>query len=76
MTELLEAVFKEASQLPEADQDKFARQMLEELQSERKWIQLFAASETLLDQLANEALMEQKKGEYSKHSEYEKLLKR
>ena len=62
MTELLETAFKEASRLPDVEQNIFARQMLEELVSERKWTQLFAKSENVLDRLADEALAEFERG--------------
>ena len=62
MTELLEAAFKEASRLPAVEQDIFARQLLEELESERKWTQLFAESEDALGRLADEALAEHEQG--------------
>ena len=62
MTELLETAFKEASRLPDVEQNIFARQMLEELVSERKWTKLVAKSENVLDRLADEALAEFEQG--------------
>ena len=62
MTDLLETTFKEAARLPDVEQNIFARQMLEELVSERKWTQLFANSENVLDRLADEVLAEFEQG--------------
>lgn len=58
MTELLEKAFTEASKLPMQEQDALAAWILEELASERRWEEAFAASGDILDQLANEALAE------------------
>ena len=60
MTELLQQAFERASELPQEEQDKFARFLLAELESERQWAELFARpeSENLLEQLADEALAE------------------
>lgn len=61
MTKLLEKAFKEASKLPEIDQNTLAKWVLEELETEEKWVlQAFAASEDILDKLADEAIAEQK----------------
>lgn len=62
MTKLLEKAFKEASKLPVIDQNALAKWLLEELEAEEKWEQMFAESEDILDQLANEALAAHKKG--------------
>ena len=56
MTKLLEKAFREASKLPEQEQDALARAVLDELASERRWDELFAASRDLLEELAKEAL--------------------
>ena len=58
MTELLQKAFDRASELPEAEQDKFARFLLAELESERQWENSFSRpeSEDLLERLADEAL--------------------
>ena len=60
MTDLLQQAFERASKLPETEQDKFARFLLAELESEREWNELFARpkSEDLLERLADEALSE------------------
>ena len=56
MTKLLEKAFAEASKLPQKEQDALAALLLEELASEQRWAQAFAASEDLLSRLADEAL--------------------
>ncbi len=56
MTKLLEMAFKEASKLPEVEQNAFAKWVIEELKTERKWEKAFAGSEDILDRLADEAL--------------------
>lgn len=62
MTKLLEKAFKEASRLPLVDQNALAKWVLEELEAEKKWEQMFAKSEDVLDKLADEALAAHKKG--------------
>ena len=64
MTKLLEQAFARASELPREEQDKFARFLLAELESERQWIELFARpeSEDLLERLADEAVSEHRAG--------------
>lgn len=66
MTELLERAFKEASRLPEIEQNAFAKWIMEELKAEKKWDKTFADSEDILDKLANDALLDNKKGK-TKH---------
>ena len=58
MTELLQQAFDRASELPDSQQDEFARFLLSELDSERRWDEMFSRpeSEELLDQWADEAL--------------------
>ncbi len=60
MTTLLERAFEKASQLPEMEQNILAKQLLEELNIEKKWDKTFAESEDILDALATEALEENK----------------
>jgi hypothetical protein len=62
MTRLLERAFKEASKLPELEQNALAKWVIEELESEGRWGKSLAASEDVLDKLADEALGEHKKG--------------
>ena len=60
MTQLLQQAFEKASQLPQEEQDNFARFLLAELESERQWMELFGRpeSEELLERLADEAVSE------------------
>ena len=64
MTELLQQAFERASELPQEAQDKFARFLLAELESERQWTELFDSpeSEKLLERLADEALSAHRAG--------------
>ena len=65
MNQLLKEAFERAATLPEAEQDKFARFLLAELESERQWVDLFSRpeSEDLLERLADEALTEHRSGQ-------------
>jgi len=65
MTRLLEKAFKEASKLPVMDQNSLAKWLLEALTTEKRWEQLFAESEDVLDQLADEASEVHKQGKTS-----------
>jgi hypothetical protein len=56
MTQLLERAFAEAAKLPEQEQDSLAAWLLEMLESDRRWDELFAKSEDALAKLADEAL--------------------
>ncbi len=58
MTKLLKEAFAEAEKLSREEQDAFARWLLEELASEKRWSDLFAASQRKLADLAAEALEE------------------
>jgi hypothetical protein len=62
MTRLLEKAFKEASKLSVMDQNALAKWLLEELEAEKQWMQTYAESEDILDQLADEAIKAHKKG--------------
>ena len=62
MTKLLERAFKEASRLPELEQNALAKWVLEELEAEGRWEKAFAGSEDVLDRLADEALAAHKQG--------------
>lgn len=62
MTKLLEKAFKNASKLPEIEQNVLAKWLLEELKAERKWDQAFAESEDILGRLADEALEAHRRG--------------
>ncbi len=62
MTQLLEQAFQEASKLPDLQQNMVARWLLDELLTEKKWESLFAESEDILADLADEALAEHRAG--------------
>ena len=62
MTRLLEKAFAEAKRLSEAEQNALARWLLEEIESDRRWNQLFASSEDVLAKLADEASLEDREG--------------
>lgn len=62
MAKLLEKAFKEASKLPEVEQNAFAKWVMDELEAEAKWQETFASSEDILDKLADQALAEHKAG--------------
>ena len=62
MTHLLTQAFAEASKLPEVEQNMLGRWLLGEFASERRWDRLFAESQDLLAQLADEAIEEFNQG--------------
>jgi hypothetical protein len=62
MTELLTRAFQAAERLPAQEQDALARWILDELESERRWMEAFAASSDALARLADEALAEHRAG--------------
>ena len=62
MTEALEKAFKQISKLPEEEQDTFAEWIIQELESEKRWNQLFEQSQDILEMLADEALQDFRDG--------------
>lgn len=66
MTKILQEAFDQASKLSEAEQDALGRILLEELASERRWENLFAGSDDLLEELADQALAEHDAGRTEK----------
>ena len=56
MTTLLEAAFEKASLLPEIEQNRFAKILINEIQAEKEWDILFSESEDILEQMADDAL--------------------
>jgi hypothetical protein len=62
MGRLLERVIEETAKLPESEQEAFAAFMLEELESERRWDELFARSQGMLARMAEEARQEYRSG--------------
>ena len=62
MTKLLEKAVELARQLPESEQDAIARLVLDEIEAERRWDQLFAKSPEKLSKLADKAWAEHEAG--------------
>ena len=62
MTQLLEEAIARMRQLPNEEQDAFARWMLEELEDDQRWQKAFDESVDVLEQLADEALAEHHAG--------------
>jgi hypothetical protein len=62
MGRLLEKVIEETAKLPEPEQEAFAAFMLAELESERRWDELFARSQDVLARMAEEARQEYRAG--------------
>ena len=62
MTQLLEKVMTEVAKLPDSEQDALAAILLEEIESERRWTELFSRSQDKLAELAREALSDHAAG--------------
>ncbi|PYQ29659.1 MAG: hypothetical protein DMF56_11910 [Acidobacteria bacterium] len=62
MGKVLERAVSELSKLPEVEQETAGAWILAELESERRWDDLFARSENLLSQMADEAIGEDEAG--------------
>jgi hypothetical protein len=62
MTKLLKQAIDKALQLPPEQQDAVGAWLLWELESERRWDELFARSPELLEKLAAEAIAEDDAG--------------
>ncbi|HLL89352.1 MAG TPA: hypothetical protein VK324_08615 [Tepidisphaeraceae bacterium] len=62
MTKLLEQAVAEAGQLSNEEQDAIARLVLAEIESERRWDELFAKSPEKLQKLADKAWAEHEAG--------------
>lgn len=62
MTDLLQKAFAEASKLTEVEQDQLAQSILDMLTSEQRWSAMFARSQDVLAELADEALAEFRAG--------------
>lgn len=66
MSKLLEEAFAKLAELPETDQDSIATWLLEELESESRWENLFSESHDALGHLADKALSEHRRGRTKK----------
>jgi hypothetical protein len=62
MTKALEDAFREASRLPESEQDALAAAITAELEAEAAWKELLSDSADALGKLADEALTEYQAG--------------
>lgn len=62
MGKVLEQAVAELTKLPEAEQETVGAWILAELESERRWDELFARSPDLLAQMADEAIREDEAG--------------
>jgi hypothetical protein len=62
MASLMDQAIEKARELPEQDQEALASMILQEIESESRWNDLFSRPESadLLSRLANEALAEAK----------------
>ena len=56
MTDLLAKAFARMARLSDQEQDAFARWLLDELESERRWSRAFHASRGQIDEMAREAV--------------------
>ena len=62
MTTMLQKAFAEAAKLPAIEQNALARRLLQEIEADKKWGEIFTESEHALAQLATEAQEEEKGG--------------
>ena len=62
MGKVLQQALTELTKLPETEQDAVGAWILAELESERKWDELFARSSDLLAQMAAETIREDDAG--------------
>lgn len=62
MTKALEQAFREASKLPEAEQDALAEAIRSEVMGDEDWERSFASSTDALERLADEAIAEHRAG--------------
>jgi hypothetical protein len=62
MGKVLQQALTELTKLPETEQDVVGAWILAELESERRWDDLFAQSSELLAEMADEAIREDEEG--------------
>ena len=64
MTDLLQQAFDRASELPQDEQNAFARFLLAELDAERRWDELLERPESqeMLERMADEAISAHRAG--------------
>ncbi|MEX0844938.1 MAG: hypothetical protein WD022_06635 [Balneolaceae bacterium] len=66
MDNKVKEVVNKLEELPKEERESFAAFVLEELESEERWSELFKKSDSVLTNLANEALTEYKSGKTKK----------
>jgi hypothetical protein len=62
MGKLLEKAIAEASKLPESEQEAIGAWLLAEIESERRWDELFARPSDILERMADQALRQHEAG--------------
>lgn len=62
MSKLLEQRIEEAHKLPESDQEAIGAWLLAEIESERRWDELFSKPSPAIERMAQEALEEHRSG--------------
>jgi hypothetical protein len=62
MGKLLKKAISEASKLPESEQEAIGAWLLAEMESERRWDELFAKPGSALDRMADQALKDHERG--------------
>ena len=64
MKERLQEAFDRVAKLSKSEQDRIARVLLEEMESDRRWDELFATpeSEAFLERMADEVIAEHRAG--------------
>jgi hypothetical protein len=62
VTHLLKYAFSKVAKMSQTEQNAFARWVLEELDSEKRWDKAFAKSQGVLAHLADQALQEHVQG--------------
>jgi len=62
MAGLLEKAISEASKLPQSEQEAIGAWLLAEMESERRWAELFGRSSEVLERMADEALEQHERG--------------
>ncbi len=62
MTKLAAEAWEKLQELEDAEQDRLARMVLDDIESDRRWDELFAKSQDLLAEMAAEAKAEYEAG--------------
>ncbi|MCW5935534.1 MAG: hypothetical protein KIT45_14740 [Fimbriimonadia bacterium] len=62
MSQVYETLRERIEQLPEAERDQWCQWLLEDLEDELRWQELFEHSQDMLSQLADEALQAHRSG--------------